>query len=166
MLNVKHAYNMYNGQDEEKLDRWEVEIMSMTMERVQQASKPKNNKLHNNIRRCEIYFADLRGGNGGSEQSGQRPILIISNNRGNMFSPTVIAVTISTSETKAKLPTHVLLKAEKTGLKYDSIAQFEIIKTIDEYRIIGKVGTLDEETAQKIDRALAISVGLDYLFNN
>jgi mRNA interferase MazF len=135
------------------------------MERVQQKPKStRSDKLHTNIRRCEIYSADLRGGNGGSEQTGQRPILVISNNRGNLYSPTIIVASITTSETKAKLPTHVFLEARKTGLKSDSIASLEVIKTIDEYRIISKVGTLDEETAMKIDKALAISIGLDYLY--
>lgn len=124
-----------------------------------------NTKLHTNIRRYEIYFADLRGGNAGSEQTGQRPVLVISNNLGNRFAPTVIVAAISTSTTKTKLPTHVLLEAKKTGLKTDSIALCETIKTIDEYRIISKVGTLDEETSMKIDKALAISIGLDYLFD-
>lgn len=126
--------------------------------------KIKPAKLHTNVRRTDIYFADLRGGNGGNEQTGERPILVISNNRGNVFSPTLIVVALSTSGTKAKLPTHVLLDAKTTGLKYDSVALCEVIRTIDEYRIISKVGTLDEETAKKVDKALAISVGLDYLY--
>jgi mRNA interferase MazF len=137
----------------------------MVMERV--SVKPRSSqpeRLHTNIKRGDILFADLRGGNGGSEQTGQRAILVISNNRGNMYSPTLITVALTTSESKAKLPTHVLLEARKTGLRYDSIALCETIKTIDEYRIISKVGTLDEETATKIDKALAISIGLDYLF--
>lgn len=139
--------------------------MSMTMEKLNEKKPNKtSNKLHTNIKRGDIYFADLRGGNGGSEQTGQRAILVISNNRGNLYAPTLITVALTTSETKAKLPTHVVLEASKTGLKYDSVALCETIKTIDEYRIITKVGSLDEETAIQIDKALAISVGLDYLF--
>lgn len=135
------------------------------MTQLMERSSP-NIKIHTDIRRHEIYLADLRGGNGGSEQTGLRPLVIISNNKGNKFSPTMIAVSVTTASTKAKLPTHVLLEKDKTGLRWDSVALCEQIKTVDEYRIIEKVGTLDEETSRKLDKALAISVGLDYLYYN
>lgn len=114
----------------------------------------------NNHRRMDIYFADLRGGNAGSEQSGKRPVLVIQNDQGNKFSPTTIVITISTSATKAKLPTHVELEPNKTGLKYMSVLLAEQIRTVDEYRLISKVGSVDIETRNKIDNALRISLGI------
>jgi len=112
------------------------------------------------LKRMDIYLADLRGNNAGSEQTGLRPVLIIQNDVGNLFSPTVIVANITSSETKAKIPTHVLLDAKKTGLKYNSIVLCEQIRTIDKFRLIEKIGQLDEETQRKVNQALLISFGL------
>jgi mRNA interferase MazF len=123
--------------------------------------KTKNDNTENTIvRRMDIYYADLRGGNAGSEQSGERPVLILQNDIGNKYSPTTIVAAISTSMTKAKLPTHIVLEPEKTGLPERSIALLEQIRTIDKYRLINKIGTVDPDTKIKIEQALGISVGL------
>jgi mRNA interferase MazF len=134
--------------------------MSMVLDK-----KRENNKVHTDVRRMSIWWADLRGGNGGSEQTGVRPILIIQNDIGNRYSPTTIVVTISASETKAKLPTHIELDPIQSGLPDSSLILFEQIKTIDEFRLIEKVKQVDREIMEKCDKALAISVGLAYLFN-
>jgi len=114
----------------------------------------------NTIRRMDIYFADLRGNNAGSEQTGIRPVLVIQNDIGNTYSPTIIVANITSSETKAKLPVHVPLKASKTGLRNDSIVLCEQIRTIDKSRLIEKIGTVDKETQREIDLALKKSIGL------
>ncbi|MDR1892203.1 MAG: type II toxin-antitoxin system PemK/MazF family toxin [Oscillospiraceae bacterium] len=109
------------------------------------------------VRRGEIYFADLSPAVG-SEQSGHRPVLIISNDTGNRHSPTVVAAAI-TSKPKKKLPTHHMLPSF-SGL-VSSVALLEQIRTLDKSRLETLVGTLDEITMIGIDRALAVSVGIE-----
>jgi len=113
------------------------------------------------VKRGEIYFADLYPVVG-SEQGGVRPVLIIQNDIGNRFSPTVIVAAITAQIQKAKLPTHVEIKASKHGLSRDSVILLEQIRTIDKQRLTDKITKLDNEMMRKIDRALKISLGIDF----
>ena len=116
--------------------------------------------MNRKIRRGDMFYADLTPGVG-SEQSGYRPVLIIQNDTGNRHSNTVIAAIITSRiSTKAKLPTHALIKAQQ-GLGHDSIVLLEQIRTIDKIRLTEYIGTLDSETIKRIDRALAVSMGLN-----
>ena len=133
--------------------------MNMVLEK-----KPKTTKVHTDVKRGDIWNVDLRGSSGGVEQTGVRPCLVISNSRCNQYSPALIIVPISTSETKAKMPTHVELNKKITGLSSPSIALCEQIKTLDEYRFMEKIGKLDEELTLKINKALAVSIELDFLY--
>ncbi|RNB59489.1 type II toxin-antitoxin system PemK/MazF family toxin [Brevibacillus gelatini] len=109
--------------------------------------------------RGEIYLADLSPVIG-SEQGGVRPVLVIQNDIGNRFSPTVIVAAITSQISKAKLPTHVELDAKTFGLERDSVVLSEQIRTIDKLRLTDKVSRLDEKTMQKVNEALKISFGL------
>lgn len=111
------------------------------------------------VKRGDVYFADLSPVVG-SEQGGTRPVLIIQNNIGNRFSPTVIVAAITAQIQKAKLPTHVEIDAEKYGFERDSVILLEQIRTIDKQRLTDKITHLDQSMMDKIDRALEISVGL------
>lgn len=111
------------------------------------------------IRRGDIYYADLSPVVG-SEQGGVRPVLIIQNNVGNRFSPTVIAAAITSRGTKADLPTHIRLYADSSGLSRDSVVLLEQIRTLDKRRLKEKMGTLSLDDMYKVDEALSISFGL------
>jgi mRNA interferase MazF len=115
--------------------------------------------MERRIKRGDMFYADLMFGVG-SEQNGCRPVLIIQNDTGNKHSNTVIAAII-TSQTvnKAKMPTHCFIKAQQ-GLGRDSLILLEQIRTIDKARLREYIGTLDDETMDKVDKALGISVGL------
>jgi mRNA interferase MazF len=106
-----------------------------------------------------VYFADLSPVVG-SEQGGVRPVLILQNDIGNRFSPTVIVAAITAQIQKAKLPTHVEIDAKRYGLERDSVILLEQIRTIDKQRLTDKITHLDEEVMEKIDDALQISLGL------
>lgn len=111
------------------------------------------------IVRGDLYYADLSPVVG-SEQGGIRPVLIVQNNTGNRFSPTLIVAAItSKADSKANLPTHILLHAVH-GLERDSLALLEQVRTIDRRRIREYIGTLDEENMERINQALTISFGL------
>lgn len=112
-----------------------------------------------NIRRGDIYYADLSPVVG-SEQGGVRPVLIIQNNVGNRFSPTVIAAAITSRNEKANLPTHIRLFADDSGLSKDSVVLLEQIRTLDKKRLKEKMGTLNSSDMYKVDEALSISFGL------
>ena len=112
------------------------------------------------IRRGDIYYADLSPVVG-SEQGGVRPVLIIQNDIGNRFSPTVIAAAITSQRTKANLPTHILLDAGTTGLAKDSIVLLEQVRTIDKHRLKERMGRLDGRAMSLVDQALSISFGLN-----
>ena len=112
------------------------------------------------VKRGEIYYADLSPVVG-SEQGGIRPVLIIQNDVGNRFSPTVIAAAITSRRDKAKLPTHIPLYAEGCGLSKDSIILLEQIRTIDKQRLREHMGRVDESTMNAVDAALAVSFGLN-----
>lgn len=112
------------------------------------------------IRRGDIYYADLSPVVG-SEQGGVRPVLIVQNDVGNRFSPTVIAAAITSQRGKAKLPTHILLDFQTTGLSRDSIVLLEQVRTIDKHRLKERMGRLDSGSMGRVDQALSISFGLD-----
>lgn len=110
------------------------------------------------VKRGEIYYADLSPVIG-SEQAGVRPVLIVQNDVGNKFSPTIIAIAI-TSKQKVKLPTHIEIEGTKYGLDKDSVILAEQIRTLDKKRLKEKVGKLDNETMEKVKRAIEISFGI------
>jgi len=116
--------------------------------------------MERNILRGDMYYADLSPVIG-SEQGGNRPVLIIQNNIGNKHSPTVIVAAITGKATqKAKLPTHCYLEAEN-GLDMPSIVLLEQIRTIDKKRLNGYIGRLDNNATHNVNSALAISIGLN-----
>jgi len=110
------------------------------------------------IKRGDLYYADLSPVVG-SEQGGLRPVLIIQNDIGNKYSPTVIAAAITSQLNKAKLPTHIEIKAGDYGLQKDSVILLEQIRTIDKRRLKEKIGVLAQDTVKRTDRALLISLG-------
>ena len=112
-----------------------------------------------NVRRGDIYYADLSPVVG-SEQGGVRPVLIVQNDVGNRFSPTVIAAAITSQQAKAKLPTHISLQANGSGLTKDSIVLLEQIRTIDKHRLREKMGRLDRQDMERVDEAISVSFGL------
>lgn len=106
-----------------------------------------------------MFYADLSPVVG-SEQGGVRPVLVIQNDIGNRFSPTVIVAAITAQIQKAKLPTHVEIDAKTHGLERDSVILLEQIRTIDKQRLTDKITHLDEESMQRVNEALQISLGL------
>ena len=110
------------------------------------------------IKRGEIYFADLSPVVG-SEQGGVRPVLVVQNDVGNKYSPTIIAAAITSQLEKAKLPTHIQLPAEKFGLPKDSVVLLEQIRTLDKKRLKEKIGELPISMMTKVNEALLISLG-------
>lgn len=133
-------YTWINGFDFSKILNWSVNVL--------------------NIRRGDIFFADLRPVVG-SEQGGIRPVLIIQNDMGNRHSPTVICAAITSKMNKAKLPTHVALEVKKYDIIKDSVILLEQIRTIDKSRLREKVCHLDDEILCKIDKALCVSLALE-----
>ena len=115
--------------------------------------------MENLIKRGDIYFADLSPVIG-SEQGGVRPVLVIQNDVGNKYSPTVIATAITSQINKAKMPTHIELDANEYGLSKDSVVLAEQIRTIDKKRLKEKIGHLDDNLMDKVNEALEISFGL------
>jgi Growth inhibitor len=111
------------------------------------------------IKRGDIYYADLSPVIG-SEQGGVRPVLVVQNDIGNKYSPTVIAAAITSQINKAKLPTHIEISAQEYGLLKDSVILMEQIRTIDKKRLREKIGHLDDELMDKVNEALSISFGL------
>jgi mRNA interferase MazF len=111
------------------------------------------------VKRGDVFFADLSPVVG-SEQGGTRPVLIIQNDIGNRFSPTVIIAAITAQIQKAKLPTHVEIDAKKYGFERNSVILLEQLRTIDKSRLTDRITQLDEELMEKVDVALEISLGL------
>jgi mRNA interferase MazF len=111
------------------------------------------------VKRGYIFFADLSPVVG-SEQGGVRPVLVLQNDVGNKFSPTVIVAAITSQIEKAKLPTHVEVEASEYGLEKDSVILLEQIRTIDKQRLQEKLTELDDKLMQKINQAVKISLGL------
>lgn len=112
-----------------------------------------------NVKRGDIFYADLSPVIG-SEQGGIRPVLIVQNNIGNKYSPTVIAAAITSQHTKTSLPTHIKVNADSCGLSKDSIVLLEQVRTLDKRRLKERMGFLDKNDMSKIDRALTVSFGL------
>lgn len=112
-----------------------------------------------NIKRGDIFYADLSPVVG-SEQGGVRPVLIVQNNIGNKFSPTVIAAAITSQKAKANLPTHIELQADSSGLAKDSVVLLEQIRTIDKRRLKEKMGTINDISMNMVNEALSVSFGL------
>jgi mRNA interferase MazF len=111
------------------------------------------------IKRGEIFYAELNPVVG-SEQGGTRPVLVIQNDIGNQYSPTTIIAAITSQISKAKLPTHVEVRARRSGLERDSVILTEQIRTIDKSRLKEKVAVLDEEVMTRVNEAIEISLGL------
>ena len=111
------------------------------------------------VRRGDIFYADLSPVVG-SEQGGLRPVLIIQNDVGNRYSPTVIAAAITSRMGKTKLPTHIDVYADRVGLSKDSVILLEQIRTLDKRRLREKMGHLDEEVMAEVNNAIAVSFGL------
>lgn len=111
------------------------------------------------VKRGDIFYADLSPVIG-SEQGGIRPVLVVQNNVGNKYSPTVIVSAITSQINKAKLPTHVEINALEYGLTKDSVVLLEQIRTIDKRRLREKIGHFDEEMMNKVNDSLLISFGL------
>lgn len=115
--------------------------------------------LFMNIRRGDIYYADLSPVVG-SEQGGVRPVLIVQNDVGNKFSPTVIAAAITSQTDKSHLPTHIYVQSVECGLHKDSVVLLEQIRTLDKRRLKECMGRLEDSTMDKVDQAISISFGL------
>ena len=116
------------------------------------------NKL--SIKRGDIFYADLSPVIG-SEQGGVRPVLIVQNDVGNKYSPTVIAAAITSQTNKAKLPTHIEIDAAQFGLQKDSVVLLEQIRTLDKKRLRDKMGHLNDNAMNRINNAITISFGLN-----
>ena len=110
------------------------------------------------VKRGDIFYADLSPVIG-SEQGGIRPVIIMQNDIGNRYSPTVIVAAITSQINKAKLPTHVEISSEEYGLNRDSVVLLEQIRTLDKRRLKQKIGILDEHKMEKANNALLISLG-------
>lgn len=121
-----------------------------------QKKLPKVRKM---VQRGEIYFAELNPVQG-SEQGGTRPVLIIQNDIGNTYSPTTIVLAITSQINKARLPTHVEVRAQESGLSRDSVILAEQMRTIDKSRLKQKVAELQPPTMRRIESAMAVSIGL------
>lgn len=112
------------------------------------------------VKRGEMYFADLSP-SVGSEQDGVRPVLVVQNDKGNLYSPTIVVAAITGKPKQKKLPTHYMLPAMR-GLSIPSVVLLEQLRTIDKSRLRSYIGTLDEITMRGIDRALAVSMGINH----
>ena len=112
------------------------------------------------VHRGEVFYADLSPVVG-SEQGGVRPVLIVQNDVGNRFSPTVIAAAITSKQDKSHLPTHIGLKAGTGGLTRDSVVLLEQIRTLDKRRLRERAGKLTQNELKRVNHALNVSFGLD-----
>ena len=117
--------------------------------------------MENLIKRGEIYYADLSPVVG-SEQGGIRPVLIIQNDVGNKYSPTVIVAAITSQLSKAKIPTHVELSSSEYNLPKDSVVLLEQIRTIDKRRLKEKISQVDAQKMRAINLAILVSLGFNY----
>ena len=114
------------------------------------------------VKRGDIFYADLSPVVG-SEQGGLRPVLIVQNDVGNKYSPTVIAAAITSKTGKTKLPTHIDVSGDPDqtpGLARDSVILLEQVRTIDKRRLRERIGRLDLYTMQKVNSAISVSFGL------
>lgn len=111
------------------------------------------------IKKGDLYFADLSPVVG-SEQGGVRPVLVVQNDVGNKYSPTVIVAAVTSQMNKSKLPTHVEIDAADNGLSKNSVVLMEQLRTIDKTRLKERIGTVDQSLIAGVDKALAVSLGL------
>ena len=111
------------------------------------------------IKRGDIFYADLSPVVG-SEQGGIRPVLIVQNDVGNRYSPTVIAAAITSQHDKSRLPTHINVSAADCGLSRDSIVLLEQVRTLDKKRLKEKTGALNQNSMNMVDKAISVSLGL------
>ncbi len=111
------------------------------------------------IKRGEVYVADLSGSIG-SEQTGSRPVVIVQNDIGNQHSPTVIVACITTKAKKTRMPTHIMVRMTEGSLSRRSMIMAEQLRTIDRKRLRDRIGTVDDLTQKRIDKALSISLAL------
>ena len=111
------------------------------------------------IKRGDMYYADLSPVVG-SEQGGMRPVLIVQNDIGNKYSPTVIAAAITSQRFKTQLPTHIQVDAQDCGLSKDSIVLLEQVRTLDKQRLKERMGNLGERDMIRVNRALSVSLGI------
>lgn len=111
------------------------------------------------IKRGDIYYADLNPAVG-SEQGGIRPVLVVQNDVGNCYSPTII-IAVLTSKSKKKLPTHISIHSGEGNITMDSTVLLEQLRTIDKFRLQKYVGSISGETMDRIDRAMLVSLGLN-----
>ena len=111
------------------------------------------------VKKGDIFFADLSPVIG-SEQGGVRPVLVIQNDVGNKYSPTVIVAAVTSQINKAKLPTHVEVGALGNGLNKDSVVLLEQLRTINKRRLNEKIGHVDEGLIGQVNEAIAISLGI------
>jgi mRNA interferase MazF len=121
-------------------------------------------KIHQDIQRGDIFMADLSGVNG-QVQRGVRPVVIVSNSVGNRYSNIVLVAPVSSSITKKKMPTHVDLSPSQTGLLKESVLLTEQIRVLDQWCLMHKLGRVEDQTMIQVNKALAISIGLDSSFN-
>ena len=115
--------------------------------------------MDTSVKRGDIYYADLSPVVG-SEQGGMRPVLIVQNDVGNRYSPTVIAAAITSQQNKARMPTHIEIEAHTYGLSKNSVVLLEQVRTLDKRRLRERMGCLDEKAMRRVDGAIAISLGL------
>ena len=112
------------------------------------------------IKKGDLYFADLSPVMG-SEQGGIRPVLVVQNDVGNKFSPTIIVAAITSRRNKADLPTHVEIEADGNGLSKNSVILLEQLRTIDKRRLKERIGTNDKTRIPEVNEALSVSLGID-----
>ncbi|MDO4551965.1 MAG: type II toxin-antitoxin system PemK/MazF family toxin [Bacillota bacterium] len=111
------------------------------------------------VKKGDIFFADLSPVIG-SEQGGLRPVLVVQNDVGNKYSPTVIVAAVTSKMDKAKLPTHVEVRAQGHGLSRDSVVLLEQLRTIDKRRLQEKIGSVGEDVMDRTNQALSVSLGI------
>ncbi|HIU25596.1 MAG TPA: type II toxin-antitoxin system PemK/MazF family toxin [Candidatus Copromorpha excrementigallinarum] len=112
------------------------------------------------IKKGDLYFADLSPVTG-SEQGGVRPVLVVQNDVGNKYSPTIIVAAVTSRKNKADLPTHVNIAAEGSGLTKNSVVLMEQLRTIDKRRLKERIGTIDKSRLPEVNEALSVSLGID-----
>lgn len=117
------------------------------------------------VKKGDLFFADLSPVVG-SEQGGIRPVLVVQNDVGNRYSPTIIVAAVTSQTGKAKLPTHVELKATQGGLSKNSVVLLEQLRTIDKQRLKERIGSLDDNQIPVVDEALGVSLGIANLPEN
>ena len=112
------------------------------------------------IKKGDLYFADVSPVTG-SEQGGIRPVLVVQNDVGNKYSPTIIVAAVTSRRNKADLPTHVEIAADGNGLSKNSVILLEQLRTIDKTRLKERIGTIDRNRLPEVNEALSVSLGID-----